>query len=46
MSYPAALYGARKQGISGKAALQEVTSVLPDAYPNSDFRKALMRLAP
>jgi ADP-ribosylglycohydrolase/protein-tyrosine phosphatase len=42
----AALYGARKMGISGKAALQEVISVLPDAYPNSDFREALQRLAP
>lgn len=42
----AALYGARKQGISGKAALREVTSVLSDAYPNSDFRRALERLAP
>jgi ADP-ribosyl-[dinitrogen reductase] hydrolase len=42
----AALYGARKQGISGKAALWEVTSALPDADPNSDFRQALQRLAP
>ncbi len=42
----AALYGARKKGISGKAALQEVTAVLPDAYPNSDFRGALPKLAP
>ena len=42
----AALYGARRQGISGEAALREVTSVLPDAYPNSDFRRALKRLAP
>ena len=42
----AALYGARKRGISGKAALREVTAVLPDAYPNSDFRRALQRLAP
>jgi ADP-ribosyl-[dinitrogen reductase] hydrolase len=33
----AALYGARRRGISGQAALQEVTSVLQDAYPNSDF---------
>ena len=36
----AALYGARKLGISGEAALREVTSVLPDAYPNSDFHRA------
>jgi ADP-ribosyl-[dinitrogen reductase] hydrolase len=42
----AALYGARRQGISGKASLREVTSVLPDAYPNSDFGTALQRLAP
>ncbi len=42
----AALYGARKRSISGEAALREVTSVLPDAYPNSDFRQALQRLAP
>jgi ADP-ribosyl-[dinitrogen reductase] hydrolase len=29
----AAIYGARKQGISGKAALREVALVLPDVYP-------------
>jgi ADP-ribosyl-[dinitrogen reductase] hydrolase len=42
----AALYGAHRQGISGEAALREVTSVLPDAHPNSDFRRALQRLTP
>jgi ADP-ribosyl-[dinitrogen reductase] hydrolase len=42
----AALYGAHRQGISGEVALREVTSVLPDAYPNSDFRRALQRLTP
>ncbi|MGO8936776.1 MAG: ADP-ribosylglycohydrolase family protein [Mycobacterium sp.] len=42
----AALYGARKNGISGWAALQEVIKVLPDAYPNADFHGALWRLAP
>jgi ADP-ribosyl-[dinitrogen reductase] hydrolase len=42
----AALYGARKQGISGMLALQDVTAVLPNAWPNSDFRRALQRLAP
>jgi hypothetical protein len=42
----AALYGARKQGISGLLALQDIASVLPDAWPNSDFQKALERLAP
>ena len=31
----AALYGARRQGISGEAALREVASVLPDAYPTA-----------
>ena len=31
----AALYGAHMQGISGEAALREVTSVLPDAYPTA-----------
>ncbi|MCV7007439.1 ADP-ribosylglycohydrolase family protein [Mycobacterium gordonae] len=42
----AALYGARKLGISGALALQQVTAVLPDAWPNSDFRAAIGRLAP
>jgi protein-tyrosine phosphatase len=42
----AALYGARRRSISGMLALGEVTSVLPDALPNSDFRRALRRLAP
>ncbi|HEY1441209.1 MAG TPA: dual specificity protein phosphatase family protein, partial [Mycobacterium sp.] len=42
----AALYGARKQGISGVLALREITRVLPNAWPNSDFRKAIERLAP
>jgi ADP-ribosyl-[dinitrogen reductase] hydrolase len=42
----AALYGARRQGISGMLALQEVASVLPDAWPNSHFREAIKRLAP
>ncbi|OBF65974.1 ribosylglycohydrolase [Mycobacterium sp. 852002-51971_SCH5477799-a] len=42
----AALYGARKLGVSGRLALQEITAVLPDAWPNSDFRKAIIRLAP
>jgi protein-tyrosine phosphatase len=42
----AALYGAHRQGISGEAALREVTSVLPNAYPNSDFHRALKKLAP
>ena len=42
----AALYGAHRQCISGEAALREVASVLPDAWPNNDFRKAITRLAP
>jgi protein-tyrosine phosphatase len=42
----AALYGARRQGISGMLALREVTGVLPDAWPNSDFLEALERLTP
>jgi ADP-ribosylglycohydrolase/protein-tyrosine phosphatase len=42
----AALYGARRQGISGLLALEDVTEVLPDSWPNRDFRVALQRLAP
>jgi protein-tyrosine phosphatase len=42
----AALYGARKHGISGETALREIASAIRDAYPNSDFRAALNRLAP
>lgn len=42
----AALYGALRRGISGETALQEVSLVLPNAYPNDDFRQALQRLAP
>jgi ADP-ribosyl-[dinitrogen reductase] hydrolase len=42
----AALDGARRKRISGEAALPDVISVLPDAYPDTDFRAALQRLAP
>lgn len=42
----AAIYGARKQGISGALALQHVTSVLGGAWPNRDFREAIGRLVP
>ncbi|WP_310773624.1 ADP-ribosylglycohydrolase family protein [Mycobacterium sp. Z3061] len=42
----AALYGARKQRISGALALQQVAAVLPGAWPNSDFLAAIRRLAP
>jgi len=41
----AALYGARRHGFSGMLALQEVTSVLPAAWPNRNFRNAIERLA-
>jgi hypothetical protein len=40
----AVLYGGRKKAVSGKTALQEVASVLSEAYPNNDFRRALQRL--
>jgi protein-tyrosine phosphatase len=42
----AALYGARRDAISGESALREVTEVLPAAWPNGEFRKAIKRLAP
>lgn len=42
----AALYGARQKGISIDEALNEVTEVLPGAWPNDDFREALRRLHP
>jgi ADP-ribosylglycohydrolase/protein-tyrosine phosphatase len=42
----AALYGARRQGTSGLLALEDVTEVLPDSWPNNDFREAIKRLAP
>ena len=42
----AALYGARRQGISGKAALSDVVSVLPNSNPNIDFRTTLEELSP
>jgi protein-tyrosine phosphatase len=42
----AALYGARKQGLGGTTALEEVTATLPDAWPNDSFRRAIERLAP
>jgi ADP-ribosyl-[dinitrogen reductase] hydrolase len=42
----AALYGARRQGISGMPALQDITSALSEAWPNSHFQEALKRLAP
>lgn len=42
----AALYGARRQGISGLLALEDITLALGDAWPNSDFQAALERLRP
>jgi protein-tyrosine phosphatase len=42
----AALYGAHRQGTSGLVALQYITEVLPDAWPNSEFLEAIKRLAP
>ncbi len=41
-----ALYGARLRGVSSEEALADVLDVLPDANPNSVFRKALQRLIP
>lgn len=41
----AALYGARRTGVSGMAALRQVKAVLPHTYPNEDFLRALRRLA-
>jgi ADP-ribosyl-[dinitrogen reductase] hydrolase len=40
----AALYGARLRNVSAQQALRDVSAVLPDAYPNSGFRKALQRI--
>lgn len=41
-----ALYGARLRGVSTDAALADVLTVLPDADPNPELRKALRRLTP
>ncbi|MFN8043045.1 MAG: ADP-ribosylglycohydrolase family protein [Mycobacterium sp.] len=42
----AALYGARRCGISTRQALRDVQSVLPGAHPNPAFGAALKRLDP
>ena len=42
----AALYGARRRGISTEQALRDVQSVLPRSHPNPAFRAALTRLDP
>ncbi|MGE5694304.1 MAG: ADP-ribosylglycohydrolase family protein [Candidatus Sericytochromatia bacterium] len=39
-----ALYGARLRGVNAEEALRDVSAVLPGAYPNRAFRKALRRL--
>jgi hypothetical protein len=39
----AALYGMRRRGIGAERALDDICRVLPQAYPNSDFRAALTR---
>ena len=42
----AALYGARRSGISTEQALRDIRSALPRAHPNPAFRAALKRLDP
>jgi ADP-ribosylglycohydrolase/protein-tyrosine phosphatase len=42
----AALYGARRSGITIDQALTDITEVLPEAWPNPEFRQALRRLHP
>ncbi len=42
----AALFGARRKGITIDEALHDVTAVLPDAWPNDEFAQALLRLHP
>jgi ADP-ribosylglycohydrolase/protein-tyrosine phosphatase len=42
----AALYGARCSGISIDEALNDITEVLPEAWPNPEFHQALRRLHP
>jgi len=42
----AALYGARRCGISTEQALRDVQCALPGAHPNRAFRGALQRLDP
>jgi ADP-ribosyl-[dinitrogen reductase] hydrolase len=39
----AALYGARTAGVRAEEALQEIAEVLPNTYPNPEFREALQR---
>ncbi|MDH6247763.1 ADP-ribosylglycohydrolase family protein [Mycobacterium sp. OTB74] len=42
----AALYGARCSGITIDEALSDIVEVLPYAWPNDEFRQALLRLDP
>jgi protein-tyrosine phosphatase len=42
----AALYGARCNSITIDEALTDIVEVLPEAWPNDEFRQALLRLHP
>jgi protein-tyrosine phosphatase len=42
----AALYGARRNSITIDEALSDIVEVLPQAWPNDEFRQALLRLHP
>lgn len=42
----AALYGARGNSITIDEALTDIVEVLPQAWPNDEFRQALLRLHP
>jgi protein-tyrosine phosphatase len=42
----AALYGARCDSITIDEALTDIVEVLPQAWPNDEFRQALLRLHP
>jgi protein-tyrosine phosphatase len=42
----AALYGARRRSITIDEALSDIVEVLPQAWPNDEFRQALLRLHP
>jgi protein-tyrosine phosphatase len=42
----AALYGARRNSITIDEALADIVEVLPYAWPNDEFRRALLRLHP
>jgi ADP-ribosylglycohydrolase/protein-tyrosine phosphatase len=42
----ATLYGARRKGITIDEALADIVEVLPYAWPNDEFRQALLQLHP